>query len=126
MARPNPDWVKGGKSPNPNGRPKGSKSAFRKSSILLEAARDLKDRKRFLRAIINSDEDVLPDYGMTASKVTVNNKLEARKQLNAIMKDEVAQEQARLTEIHAEKLARAEVKDKKPVFSTVASISKAG
>lgn len=119
----NPDWVKGGKSPNAKGRPKGSKSAFIKSSIFLEAARDVEDRKRFLRAIINGDEDILPDYEIDPSKVTVNNKLEARKQLNVIYKDEVALETARQAEREAEKRARAAAKaEAKPVFSMVASI----
>lgn len=117
----NPDWVKGGKSPNPAGRTKGTKSAFRKSSVFIEAAKDLKDRKRFLRAIINSDEEVLADYGMTAAKVTTNNKLEARKQLNAVVKEEVQLEKAKQAEQEAEKRARENFgKEKKATFSTSA------
>lgn len=121
---------KGAPSLNPKGRTVGSKSVFQKSKIIIEAGRDLNKMKRFYRAVLNNDFDILtPEFGIM--KISDNMRLSALKELRAIDKEEVQLEKARLLELEAERDARQMAKDapKGATFSmkagTVAPIKQA-
>jgi len=71
---------KPGQSGNPTGRRKGSKNALTRATQEILQLNDLEMNRKFLRAVIVGDMNILSEFGVTTSP-SATNKITASKEL---------------------------------------------